>query len=117
MDDLRSPAIAQDTAETYDIDLTDHRAVKATTEAITAADLILVMDYRNYHNFTTRYPDAAERMFLLRTFASGPRMRIRDPYGYTQSVFDSVYSDIATCIRTLVNEYEAVPLPGVANGV
>jgi len=105
MTDRRSPQNAQNAAKAYDIDLTDHRSVKATDEIIEDADLILLMDYRNYHNFTNRFPQAAERMFLLRIFERGSTMQLPDPHGYPSSVFDNVHADITACIRSLIHEY------------
>ncbi|WP_235010771.1 arsenate reductase/protein-tyrosine-phosphatase family protein [Halobellus limi] len=108
MNNPRSPRNAQSAAEAFDIDLTDHRSVKATDAIIEAADLIFLMDYRNYHNFTTHFPQAIDRMFLLRIFEPGSTMQLPDPNGNSSSVFDTVYADIAACIRSLIDEYESV---------
>jgi len=108
MNNPHSPENAQRAAEDYDIDLTDHRSTKATDEIIEAADLIFLMDYRNYHNFTSRYPWASDRIFLLRIFEKGSSMQVTDPHGNSQSVFDSVYADIASYVDLLLDEYQVI---------
>jgi protein-tyrosine phosphatase len=106
MNDASSPPNAQQTAESYRIDLSDHRSSQATSDIVSAADLILVMDYRNYHNFSSRFPSARSRTFLLGVFGRGHTMQITDPHGYSEAVFDSVYEDIASCVDQLLAEYQ-----------
>lgn len=116
LNDPRSPPNARRTAEMYGVNLAEHRSEKVTAASIEAADLVFVMDYRNYHTTVTRFPHAAEKVFLLRIFESGPRMQIRDPHGYSQSVFSTVYDDIRSCLTILVNEY-ASQSPAVEGGI
>jgi len=105
--DPRTPANARAVAANYGIDLADHRAVQSSEESIETADLLLVMDYKNYHTYATRHPSVTDRLFLLRIFEPSSGMRIPDPHGYDESVFESVYADIADAVSTLVDEYDA----------
>jgi hypothetical protein len=38
------------------------------------------MDYSNYYNFTTHFPTAADRMFLLGIFDDHEDIPVSDPY-------------------------------------
>jgi protein-tyrosine phosphatase len=106
MNDPRSPRLARTVAGDYGVELDDHRSVRATAEAVDAADLVLVMDYRNYRTYTTRYPDAADRTFLLGVFQEGRAIQITDPHGYDRKVFASVYADVVSGVESLLDAYE-----------
>ncbi|WP_162524289.1 low molecular weight protein-tyrosine-phosphatase [Halobellus captivus] len=106
--DPRSPLTARRTAEQYDVDLTDHRATSETAREVDEADLLLVMDYRNYHHYLNQYPEATGKLFLLRIFDGGNEIQVPDPHGYGNSVFESVYADIAASVTSLLDEYETV---------
>lgn len=107
LDDPRSPLTARTVATNYGVDLAGHRAVESSDESIETADLLLVMDYKNYHTYATRHPSVTDRLFLLRIFEPSSGMRIPDPHGYDESVFESVYADIADAVSTVVDAYEA----------
>ncbi len=74
-----SPADAQRIAARHGIDLGDYRSEFVDDDLITSANLVLLMDYRNYHDLATRYPSATDRTFLLGIFGGDPQ--IDDPYG------------------------------------
>jgi protein-tyrosine-phosphatase len=69
---------------------------------IEQADLVFLMDYRNYHLYTRRFPEASDRTFLLRLFEDGPRMQIGDPHGKGPAAFREAYDVIRECVTELV---------------
>ncbi|WP_336023122.1 hypothetical protein [Halobellus salinisoli] len=107
LDDPRSPSNARAVAAEFGVGLSSHRAMKSTDEAIETADLLFVMDYRNYHTYATRYPEAVDRLFLLRIVEPGHEMQIIDPHGSDESTFERVYAAIDDCVTTMLDEYEA----------
>lgn len=65
------------------------------------------MDYRNYHDFTTRFPSAADRMFLLGIFADHEEILISDPYRDSLEAFDTAYEQIVAGVDQLLDGAEA----------
>jgi protein-tyrosine phosphatase len=104
--DPTSPADAITTATNWDVNLTDHRSVRADVDSLEAADLVLLMDYKNYHDMTTAFPEFTDRIFLLRLFDHGPEMVLSDPYDNGTDAFETVYGQITRCIDALLAEYQ-----------
>lgn len=105
--DKQSPANARTAARRWGIDLTDNGSTHANAEVIEQADLILLMDYRNYHNFTTQFPDAADRMFLLGIFDDREEIPISDPYRDTLEAFGHSYDRIVASVNGLLDTFKS----------
>lgn len=105
--DQQSPLNARTAARRWGVDLTDNGSTHANAEAIEQADLILLMDYRNYHNFTTQFPDAADRMFLLGIFDDREEVPISDPYRDTLEAFGRSYDRIVASVNGLLDTFES----------
>ena len=56
-------------ANEYSIDLEEHRARPLTSDLISNADLVLVMEPRHRQALASRYPEASKKVLLLRQFA------------------------------------------------
>lgn len=102
----RSPPNARTAADRRDVDLDDNSSTQANTALIEQADLIFLMDYRNYHNFTTRFPDASDRMFLLGIFDDQEEIPISDPYSDTLEAFGTSYDRIISCVDRSLDAFE-----------
>jgi protein-tyrosine-phosphatase/predicted ATP-grasp superfamily ATP-dependent carboligase len=76
----KSPANVLNVARQMEIDLTDHRSMQVTARQVEQADLILLMDMKNYHQLAQTFPNAVSKAVLLGLFASQPRLTISDPY-------------------------------------
>lgn len=72
----------QEAAEGLGISLTSHRAKLLTREMVDHADAIFAMDFQNKAELLTLYPNAAEKIYMLGTYAEGPwkDREIPDPY-------------------------------------
>jgi len=72
----------QEAAEGLGISLTSHRAKLLTREMVDQADAMFAMDFQNKAELLTLYPDAAEKIYMLGTYAEGPwkDREIPDPY-------------------------------------
>lgn len=103
----QSPPNARTAASSRDVALNDNYSTQASTELIDRADLILLMDYRNYHDFTTRFPDAADRMFLLGIFDDHEEIPIVDPYSEALEAFSTSYDRIISSVDGFLDAFES----------
>lgn len=85
------------------ISLTEHKARPITAELIDNADLVLVMESHQGHELIAEYPQASEKILLLRHFARyGSRERgIGDPYGRNLEAYRFCFEDIKECVESL----------------
>lgn len=106
--DPTSPQDAITTASNWDVDLTDHRSVQTDSKILKEADLVLLMDYKNYYDFTTTFPEFTDRIFFLRLFDHDPEMELTDPFNNGTTAFKTVYEQITHCIDSILGEYQSV---------
>ena len=85
------------------ISLEEHKARPITTELIDNADPVLIMESHQGHELITDYPQASEKILLLRHFARyGSRERgISDPYGRNLEAYRFCFEDIKECVESL----------------
>lgn len=88
-------------ANAMGIDISGSRSCRVTAEQTARADLILVMDTRNYELLAREFPEALTRTTLLGLF--GPRrwVNIRNPYGASESETHRVLKQISLAIDGL----------------
>lgn len=103
----RSPPEARAAADRRGVSLDDHRSRQADAQRLDRADLVLVQDYRNYHNYTTRFPEAADQTFLLGVFGDHPEIAVSDPFGEPRAAFENAYDRIAANVDALLDAYTA----------
>jgi protein-tyrosine phosphatase len=91
-------------AQENSICLLKHEARLTTVELIDEADLILVMDKAQRQQVISRYPQASNKVLLLRRFARfGSRERpIHDPYGINIEAYRFCFEDIKECVESLL---------------
>jgi protein-tyrosine phosphatase len=73
---------AQAAAEAEGLSLADHRAKLLTPEMVSEADAIVAMDYQNWAELLTQYPDAADRVFMLSAYCDPPWKHRESPDPY-----------------------------------
>lgn len=103
----QSPPNARTAARCRGVDLTDNCSDQIDIKSVEQADLILLMDYRNYHNFTARFPDAADRMYFLGIFDDSEGIAISDPNNDTLDAFEHSYDRIIFSVDGLLDEFES----------
>ena len=100
-------------AKEFGVSLDAHRAMPLTGELIREADLILVMDHINEAKLVGAYPDASDRVFLLRSYVEGGRRKVAevaDPYMGTMDDVRECYATLERNIRALVDiDFKAAP--------
>ena len=89
------------------VDATGHRACAPTAEAVQAADLICVMEEFQREELLRRFPQAREKMHLLKPYGlsageliGGPN--IPDPIGKPLEVYEVCFAQIREAIERVV---------------
>lgn len=97
--------LAQKVAADQGVDLAEHRAKPLSQKLVNWADLILVMENSHKVELVARFPEAADKTFLMRRFARfGSRNRgIADPYGLEYDAYRFCYLDIEDAVSGLVD--------------
>ena len=91
-----------------------HRSKQVDQELVDWADMILTMDAYGLEQMQVMFPEAADKMLLLRSFAckddvekeSEEYYNIKDPYGEDLETYRSCAAEIKFCIDKLVEELE-----------
>jgi protein-tyrosine phosphatase len=82
--------------EEFGIDLRDHRSTALADEHIEWADLIVVMDDRNYSNVKEKISEGKFLLFL-------DDKVVEDPFKKGKDAYSLVYNQIANAIKRWVN--------------
>ena len=89
------------------IDLSPHRSQLLDRQLVDAAAVIVVMTAAHLGQIRMLYPDAMERVFLLRSFG-GPSADVPDPIGSsvatyqrTMDLIDQAFPELISFLKTL----------------
>ncbi len=95
--------LAQKVAAEYDVDLSGHIAKSVKKNIVDGSDLILVMENSHAKDLLHAFPEAEDKVFLIRRFARfGSRDRgIADPYGLNYEAYRFCFLDIQDCVSGL----------------
>ena len=94
----------QEAAADLGISLATHRAKLLTREMVDAADAIFAMDFQNKAELLTLYPESADKIYMLSSYAEGAwRYReIPDPYLGDLEVTRYCARQLQTCVQNLL---------------
>lgn len=81
------------------LDLSGHQARAVTHEAVSTADLVLVMERTHAEALKAAFPDHAHKVYLLSEMI-GRRYDIGDPYGGTPAEYAVVARELEGLIET-----------------
>ncbi len=87
------------------IESSGHISRLLTDEMVVNADLIVVMEERQQYHLTERYPEAQERIRILKSFTKGYQgldSDIADPYRLTRYHYRRCFSDIFTAVEGML---------------
>lgn len=76
----RSPDFVIAAACELGIDLTEHRSRCVDAKMVSEADLVVIMDIRNYELLRKGFPEALEKTLFLGMLLPDPQLEIEDPY-------------------------------------
>ena len=96
-------SLAQKVAAEYNVDLSAHIAKSVNKNIVDKNDLILVMEKSHEKNLLHAFPEAEDKVFLIRRFAGfGSKDRgIADPYGLNYEAYRFCFLDIQACVSGL----------------
>ena len=84
------------------IDLKPHRSRMLTQELVDEASVIVVMTEGHRQICLERFPDAAEKVHVLKSFdAEALDVDVMDPIGYSKMVYRAVRDEIAAALYGL----------------
>lgn len=110
--DRPSPASAVELAATQGIDLTPHRSALLTQEAISGAELIVVMDEVQVQMIRSRYGiRPGQHVLVLGDLDPEPIVRrgIVDPWDQQGDVLAECYARVDRCVDTLILALGDIP--------
>lgn len=99
--DRCSPEKLVRSAKRHGIDLAGHRSRQVTEADIASADVILVMDWKNYDQLLKLFPQAKSKVTFLGLFSSSPVLEIEDPYDLDGPRVDAVVDQISAAVDGL----------------
>ena len=94
-----------------------HRAQQVTQELGDWADMVLTMDVYGLEQMQVMFPEAADKMALLKQFveegavekADEEYYNIDDPYGEDLDTYRACAAEIRSCIEKLIQRLERAP--------
>ena len=97
--------LAQKVAAEYDVDLSSHIAKSVKEDIVDRSNLILVMENSHAKTLLDAFPEAKDKVFLIRYFARfGSKNRgIVDPYGLNYEAYRFCFLDIHDCVSGLAD--------------
>lgn len=108
----QSPVSAIEAAQSFDINMEQHRARLLTAEISESADMLIAMEHNQMTAMRKAYPDRANNIFLLplfnrnstKVYSGWDEYNIKDPYGRPVEEFKACYDRIQYCIRVLLDD-------------
>lgn len=85
------------------IDLTAHRAQNITADLIDQAEIVVVMTKRHCITLKSRFPEAVDKISLIKNFSqgNGGPMDLVDPYGGSLVMYKGARDEIVECLTAL----------------
>ncbi|HWW13950.1 MAG TPA: hypothetical protein VN310_04745 [Candidatus Dormibacteraeota bacterium] len=107
---------ARAAAPVFGLSLDDHRSKLLTAEMIASADAVFAMDFQNQAELLTQFPQAADKIFLLSSYAEGGQRgrAIADPYFGDQDEMSRCCTVLQACINNLARSMWPAPSPGAS---
>ncbi|MEL6823818.1 MAG: hypothetical protein AAFP70_18835, partial [Calditrichota bacterium] len=101
----QSPEFAIEAADSFGVDMREHRSKIITEDDIRSYGLLFVMDTELYDRVLERFPAAKDKLFFLGEMESGyPKtVEIIDPYGSKVGNFKKIYKQIIRSVDDLVD--------------
>jgi protein-tyrosine-phosphatase/predicted ATP-grasp superfamily ATP-dependent carboligase len=109
-----SPDFVLAAAEQLGVDLAEHRSNCADAKMIDEADLIVIMDIRNYELLKKTFPGTLEKTLFLGMLLPKPQLEIRDPWDEPVSM--PSISSIINCAIEQLGRYLAKPSSPQSSG-
>jgi L-malate glycosyltransferase len=96
------PPAATASAARHEVDVSTHVASRVTPQAVTASDVIFVMEVDHLRVIQSRFPQARSKTFLLTCLVPGWPLEVPDPFGGDDSAFRACFEHISESVRPIV---------------
>jgi protein-tyrosine phosphatase len=97
------PPVARDVSLEFGVRLDEHRSRVLERRLTKWAGAIVCMDLRDYRELRTEFPEARDKLFLLRSFDVRAReWEINDPWGKSADDFRNGYKHISSSVEGLI---------------
>ncbi len=96
-----SPEDLQLAARRLGVNLADWASKRVTQDMVNKADLIVLMDLRNYRDFRHTFPQNQVKVVFLGLFLDPPKVEISDPYGKASDEMTRILMQIEEGISAL----------------
>ena len=96
----RCPKNAIDSAQNFDVDLSNHISAYAKDDDLLGSDIILIFDNKNASGISARNPSKRQAVFKIGSLCSIGE--ISDPYGGESLDFIQSYEKIVYCVNKIV---------------
>lgn len=101
-DGARPSKSARVAAKQMDLSLSGFRSRQLTRRRVLSADLILTMAMTQREEIARRWPEAAEKTFVISEFSRSNRKAIEDPMGQPEEAYLRCASDLSDEAEKLV---------------
>lgn len=102
-----SPGTAVGVADEFGVDLGDHRSRTVTESDVDDADVVFLMDIRNYRTLRTRFRPDLRETFLLGALSGPPgSFELSDPHGGDREEYRRVFGRIADAVDALAADLD-----------
>lgn len=95
-----TPQDFQRVALRHGVDLSSHRSRVVSDDDVSWADVVVIMDLRNFTHFRERFPKDTDKVVWLGALDGGA-IEIDDPYGLGDEAAERVLSRIDACLARL----------------
>jgi protein-tyrosine phosphatase len=101
------------TAERAGLDISGHRSRELTREMIEDADIVIVMDQHNLGWINFRWPEFAEKIFLITAFRNDKwaGKDVTDPYKLAMTYYETAFDLIDGSLEFFVDRLVGVTSP------
>lgn len=104
-DGERSTEDAINVIKKYGADISSHKAVNIARSNIEKIDYIFVMTNSHKDNVIARYPNKADKVYLLKEYSKDKDyMEIDDPWGYNTETYELCAKEIVECIDNFIEQ-------------
>jgi len=101
---------AVEAAREFGIRMETHRARMLDVEMVEKADAVLVMDFQNYVQVVSKYPNSKKKAFFLGAYANDAQgIEIRDPYYLGLEATSHCFGVLNLCISALLESMRRNP--------
>ena len=99
-----TPRNVQEAARSIGIDVTAWSSRRVSREMVDHADLVVILDLKNFRNFRREFPDDQGKVAFLGLFLNPPQLDITDPYNLADDETLQIVRLVENAIQELARQ-------------